>query len=303
MIPPEVSRRDFLQATGAAVAAVGLAGVASAAPSASAEKKFKKSLKYGMVKTKDSMLDKFKMLVDVGFDGVELQAPNEYKLEEVLAASEKTGLQLPGVIEATHWSVRFSDPDPTKRADAVDTLKKALHDCKAYGGTTVLVVPAVVDKDVSYAEAYKNSQASIRQALPTAAETGVKIAFENVWNNFLLSPLEFARYIDEFESPWVGAYFDVGNIVRYGWPEQWIRTLGKRILKLDIKEYSRKVADDEGTRKGFKVELLEGDCDWPAVMTALREIGYTGWGSAEVPGGDEKRLREISTRMDRIFAL
>jgi hexulose-6-phosphate isomerase len=123
-----------------------------------------------------------------------------------------------------------------------------------------------------------------------------------VWNNFLLSPIEFARYIDEFESPWVGAYFDVGNIVRYGWPEHWIRTLGKRILKLDIKEFSRAKADDEGTRKGFKVELLEGDCDWPAVMAALREIGYEGWGSAEVPGGGPDRLREISQRMDRIFA-
>ena len=135
-----------------------------------------------------------------------------------------------------------------------------------------------------------------------AQETGIKIAFENVWNNFLLSPLEAARYVDEFESPLVGWYFDVGNIVRYGWPEHWVHILGKRILKLDIKEYSRKKSDQEGLGKGFGVELLEGDCDWPAVIKSLREIGYTGWGTAEIPGGDRERLKEIASRMDRIFA-
>ncbi|HEX4128976.1 MAG TPA: sugar phosphate isomerase/epimerase family protein [Pirellulales bacterium] len=299
------TRREFLGAAGTTLAA---AALASAAPSASTEKKntekkFKKSLKFSMVKHNGTMLEKFKMLSDVGFDGVELDAPNiDYDKKEILAAFDKTGLAIPGVIEATHWKVTFSDPRKEVRTQAVATLEAALRDAKLYGATTVLLVPAVVNKEVSYAEAYDRSQAEIRKALPVAEETGVKIAFENVWNNFLLSPLETARYIDEFNSPWVGAYFDVGNIVAYGWPEQWIRILGKRILKLDIKEYSRKLANDEGTRKGFGVELLEGDCDWPAVMTALREIGYEGWGSAEVRGGGEERLREISVRMDRCFA-
>jgi hexulose-6-phosphate isomerase len=134
-----------------------------------------------------------------------------------------------------------------------------------------------------------------------AEELGVKIAVENVWNNFLLSPLEMARYLDEFESPWIGAYFDVGNIVNYGWPEQWIRILGERVLKLDIKEFSRKKRDEEGLWAGFEVEIGEGDCDWPAVMEALVEIGYEGWGSAEVTGGGAERLREISDRMDRVL--
>jgi hexulose-6-phosphate isomerase len=297
------SRREFLQVASGVIAGAAGRSLCAAEPSSAGAKKYKKSLKYGMVKYEGTMLDHFKMLVDVGFDGVELHAPNKFSPDEVLAARDKTGLLLPGVLEATHWKVRFSDPDPATRAEAVKTLEAALRDAKLYGSTTVLVVPAVVDKETSYVEAYKRSQAEIRKALPVAAETGVKIAFENVWNNFLLSPLEMARYIDEFESPWVGAYFDVGNIVRYGWPEQWIRTLGKRILKLDIKEYSRKIADDEGTRKGFQAELLEGDCDWPAVMTALRDIGYEGWGSAEVRGGGPDRLREIGERMDRIFSL
>ncbi|MCA9311525.1 MAG: sugar phosphate isomerase/epimerase, partial [Phycisphaerales bacterium] len=128
------------------------------------------------------------------------------------------------------------------------------------------------------------------------------IAFENVWNNFLLSPLEAARYIDEFESANIGWYFDVGNIINYGWPEQWIRILGHRIGKLDIKEFSRSKRNDEGLWKGFSVNLLEGDCGWDRVMAALRDINYRGWATAEVGGGDEARLRDIAERMDRILA-
>ena len=124
------------------------------------------------------------------------------------------------------------------------------------------------------------------------------------WNNFLLSPLEFARYIDEFESPMVGAYFDVGNVVRFGWPEQWIRILGKRIVKLDVKEYSRKKQRNEGLWKGFQVEIGHGDCNWPEVRKALTEIGYTsGWATAEVGSGDRTRLADIARRMDTILGL
>jgi hexulose-6-phosphate isomerase len=182
-------------------------------------------------------------------------------------------------------------------------LQTALRDSKAYGGTTVLLVVGVVNKEISYADAYKRTQEEIRKVLPLAAELQIKIAFENVWNMFLLSPLEFAKYIDDFESPWVGAYFDIGNVVNYGWPEQWIRTLGKRIAKLDVKEYSRKLRDEKGPYAGFQAELGEGDCDWPAVLKALDDIGYTGWGTAEVKGGDRARLLEVSQRMDRVLAL
>ena len=162
-------------------------------------------------------------------------------------------------------------------------------------------MPAVVNKQISYADAYTRSQAEIRKVLPLAEELQVKIALENVWNNFLLSPLEYAQYIDAFDSPWIGAYFDVGNIVNYGWPEHWIRTLGHRILKLDIKEFSRQKRDDEGLWKGFGVELGEGDCDWPAVNQALNDIGYSGWATAEIRGGDTARLKDIAMRMDRIL--
>ena len=120
---------------------------------------------------------------------------------------------------------------------------------------------------------------------------------------FGFSPLEAARYVDEFNSPAVGWHFDVGNVITFGWPEQWIRILGKRIQKLHIKEYSRKKRDNEGLWKGFQVPFLEGDNDWPAIMKALDDIGYNGWGIAEQGGGDTiEGLKDLSARMTKIFA-
>lgn len=262
----------------------------------------KKALKYGMIAEDLPILDKFRLVKELGFDGVEMDSPNDLDRREVLRARDTVGLPIPGVVDSVHWRKTLSDPDPAVRAEGLQGLRRALDDARAYGASTVLLVPAVVNKDVSYADAYQRSQSEIRKALPAAERAGVKIAIENVWNNFLLSPLEMARYIDEFESPWIGVHFDIGNIVNYGWPEQWIRILGHRILKTDIKEFSRDKRDKEGLWQGFKVKLGEGDVDWPAVRKALNEIGYSGWGAAEVPGGDRERLREISERMDTILS-
>lgn len=262
----------------------------------------KKALVYGMIKEDLSILDKFKLIKDLGFDGVELDSPNDLNEKEILDARDKTGIQIPEVINSVHWKSPLSDPDPAVRAKCVESMKTSLNDCKKYGGTSVLLVPAVVNEKVSYAEAYQRSQAEIRKLLPIAEKTGIKIAVENVWNNFLLSPLEAARYIDEFKHPMVGWHMDLGNVVRYGYPEQWIRTLGKRILKLHIKDYSRKLANDQGVWKGFDAELGDGDVNWSAVNKALKEIGYHGWGSAEVNGGDRVRLKEVKDRMDRCYA-
>ena len=220
----------------------------------------------------------------------------------MLKAGDATGVEIPGVVDLVHWRQTLGDPDPAVREAGRRGLKTAIRDCKFYGGTSVLLVPAVVRKDVSYDEAYTRSQAEIRKVLPLAEELGIRIAFENVWNQFLLSPLEAARYVDEFENPRVGWHFDVGNIVNSGWPAHWIKILNKRIFKLDIKEFSREKMNQEGLRTGFRVPLLEGDCDWPRVMKGLDDIGYRGWGAAEVRGGDRERLGEISQRMDRIYA-
>ena len=176
----------------------------------------------------------------------------------------------------------------------MDAIRQEFVDCKAYGGTTVLVVPAVVNRKVGYRDAYKRSQENIGKLIPAAAENGVKIAIEEVWNKFLLSPVEFARYIDEFASPWVGAYFDVGNVVEFGYPEEWIRELGKRILKIHIKEYAKE--------KRFKYRLGEGnEIDWNAVRGALIDCGYDGWITAEVPYGSLEEMKDVVRRMKELL--
>lgn len=296
----DLDRRDFLVA-GGALAAAALTGAAPASAGEKKDRGLKKALKLSMVTGDAPLLDKFKMLKEMGYDGIDMDRPAERA--EVLRARDESGLVIHGVVDYVHWGQPLTSPDPKVREQGLQGLEGCLRDAKAYGGTTVLLVVGIVNKQISYADAWQRSQAEIRKALPLAQELGIKIAFENVWNMFLLSPLEFARYIDEFESPWVGAYFDVGNVVNYGWPEQWIRTLGKRILKLDIKEYSRKVRDQKGPGAGFGVELGEGDCDWPAVLEALDEVGYHGWCTAEVNGGDRARLADVVQRMNRILEL
>jgi len=280
-----------------------LASLAAAAPLRTRRaRKLKKALKYGMIGEGEGVRAKFELVKELGFDGVEVDSPSGLDLDELLEAKAATGLEIPGVVLSTHWSKPFSHADEAVRAEARAALETALRDCKELGGSSVLVVPAVVSAATSYADAYERSQAEIRQLVPLAEELGVDIAFENVWNNFLLSPLEAARYVDEFESERVGWYLDVGNIVLYGWPAQWVEVLGKRVFKLDIKDYSRKKLNDEGRWAGFQVQIGEGDADWPAVMRALDAIGYEGWGTAEVGGGDRARLTQIAANMDEVFA-
>lgn len=299
-----MERRDFLRKTSLGLAATTISVNSVLADDGGnlrpAALKLKKSLKFDMVKEDLSIMDKFKLLKDLGFDGVELETPNTLPMKEVLEARDKTGLEIPGVVCGATWRSQLSHRDPAVREKGVNLVKQSLNDCKQYGGTTVLVIPGVVGEETSYQDAYMRSQGEIKKLFSEVEKTGIMIAFENVWNNFLLSPLECARFVDEINHPMVAWYFDVGNVVRYGWPEHWIEVLGKRILKLDVKEYSRKKHFEEGAWKGFDVELLEGDCNWPAVNAALRKIGYSGWGSAEVPGGDRNRLLTISQKMDAI---
>ena len=268
---------------------------------ASGKREIHKAIMYETVGLKGSVLEKFQAVKAAGFEGIEPMS--HMNQEEVLAAFKTTGLKPASVCCATHWDKPLSDPDPSVRAEGLKGLKQALQDAKAYGASSVLLVPAVVSKKVSYTDAYARSQEEIRKAVPLAEQLGVRIAIENVWNHFLLSPLEAARYVDEFHSPAVGWHFDIGNIIAFGWPEQWIRILNKRIAKLHIKEYSREKQKKEGMEAGFNVDFLEGDDDWPTVMKALDEIGYSGWGIAEQPGGDTAEgLRGLSTKMDQIFA-
>jgi L-ribulose-5-phosphate 3-epimerase len=302
-----MNRRSFLQTTGNGLALAALAPGALAADASldgaalPARRKLKKGVMWGTVGVKGSVLDKMKAIKDAGFEGTEMMSHMDQ--EEVLRARDATSLAIPSVCGRDHWGKPLSDPDPKVRAEGLEALKQTLRDGKRYGASSVLLVPGVVTKQVSYADAYTRSQAEIRKALPLAEELGVKIAIENVWNHFLLSPLEAARYVDELHSPAVGWHFDVGNILNYGWPEQWIRILGPRIQKLHIKEFSREKRDKLGLWKGFDVPLLEGDNDWPAVMKAVDDIGYHGWAITEQGGGDSPAgLKDLCQRLEKILA-
>jgi L-ribulose-5-phosphate 3-epimerase len=289
-----IERRTFLSATTAALALAPLAGPTSAGTGEPSKNPWKKAFMLGGV-SKGSPLASFQLLKDAGFEGVELISPNDFDLNDVLSARDKTGLTIHGVSGSRHWQDALSDPDPQVVARGMDAIRQEFADCKSYGGTTVLVVPAVVNRKVGYRDAYKRSQKCIRELIPDAEKHGVKIAIEEVWNKFLLSPLEFARYIDEFESPWVGAYFDVGNVVEFGYPEEWIRELGKRILKVHIKEYKKE--------RRFNYKLGEGEIDWAAVRTALSDAGYKGWVTAEVGFGNLDALKDVVRRMNELLQL
>ena len=291
-----------MRTTAATAAAAGLSGqAASEETDIEPRRPIRFALKLGMIQEGDTLLDKFRLAKDAGFNGVELDSPGMAPVQEVRDACSATGIVIPGVVGSFHWKDQLAHPDQAVRARGEAALATAMQDCRAVGGTTVLLVPAVVGPDVSYDEAWDRSTAAIRRALPMARELGVSIAIENVWNNFLLSPLEAARYVDQFESPNVGWYFDVGNIVAYGWPSQWVSILGPRILRLDVKEYSREKLNKEGRWAGFGVPIGEGDCEWKETMAALDKVGYTGWASAEVGGGDAARLSEIAERMKRVL--
>lgn len=306
-----MQRRTFLKTVAAGAAGSMVASLpvwADGARRLRPARTLKKAVMIGMVGEGETILDKFKILKDTGFRGVEMDSPSKIDKKAVLDACEKTGIEVHGLVDSVHWQLHLNSPAENERKKAIDALKTALEDGKVYGSSSVLLVPAVVNATLPYDEAYRLSQEGIRACLEKAAECGVKIAVENVWNDFLLSPLEAARYVDEFKSPWVGFHMDLGNVITYGYPAQWVRILGKRIEKLHIKDYSRKRRDEEGRWKGFQVELGDGDCDWPEVMKALDEIGYSTdpkgkWATAEVGGGDRKRLQQISDQMDKLFAL
>ena len=300
-----ITRRNFGIATSAAVAAAGImSGHKASANEIKHEtkpRKMLKTLKIGMVKSKGSMTDRFRIAKAAGFEGIELDAPN-FDVDEVNAAREATGLIVDGSVCAGHWSVRHSSPDEEQRKQALSTLKRAIETTAAVDGHTVLLVVGH-GKDGTEEEVWQRSVENIKQALPVCAEYGVSIAIENVWNQFLYEhggPADqtadkFAKYVDEFDSPWVGMQFDIGNHWKYGQPGDWIRTLGRRIIKLDIKGFSR--ANDGFTR------ITEGDLPWADVRQALDDINFYGWVAAEVAGGDQQALTKVAKQIDSALNL
>lgn len=254
-----------------------------------------------------SMLEKFQMLKTAGFHGVE--PPSGLNRAEILEAKDETGLEIPSVVVSTHWESPLSSPVESIRKAGLEGLENALYDADEFNASTILFVPGIVNDEVSYFDVYRRSQQEIKKMLPLAEELDIVIAIENVWNQFLLSPLEAARYVDEFESPYIGWYFDIGNIMNYGWPSHWIEILGDRIKMIHIKEFSRQKRDDEGLWNGFQVNYLEGDNDWSSIMTSLRDIGYRGYAIAEPAYRPEEIPPKeflsdyVSGRMDQMIRL
>jgi hexulose-6-phosphate isomerase len=198
-----------------------------------------------------------------------------------------------------HWRLPLSSSDADVVNRSVQGMETSLRNAALWGADTVLLVPAVVDAGTSYRDAWTRSQRVIRERLlPVARDKNVVVAVEEVWNKFLLSPLEFARYVDELESPWVRAYFDVGNVVLYAFPQDWIRTLGSRIVKIHLKDFNFDRANGRFTWKN----IGEGDIDWPEVRRALGEIGYSGYVTTEVAGGDAAYLKDLAARVDRFLS-
>lgn len=298
----ELNRRYFLQAAAAACATSPFLNFAFAgAKPATLKGRLYKTLKIGMVKVPGSLTEKFAAAKQAGFDGIELNAPG-IDIAETKQAIKATGLPVDGTVCATHWNIRHTSPDADTRKQALADLKEAIRQTHAVGGHSVLLVVGR-GSDGPEEEIWPRSIENISKAIPLAAELGVTIVVENVWNQFLYdhegdhtqTADKFVKYIDEFNSPWVGMQFDIGNHWKYGSMGDWIRQLNKRIYKLDLKGFSR--AENKFTQIG------EGDIDWADVRKALLEINYAGWAAAEVAGGDLAELQKISGQMDTVFGL
>ncbi|HAQ98609.1 MAG: sugar phosphate isomerase/epimerase family protein [Limisphaerales bacterium] len=302
-----IDRRKFLSLSAVSIAGTMMTGVSGLnVASLKADhhndkgNRIYKSIKMGMFNEKISVHEKFKLMKEMGFDGAELNSPGGVDKEEALNASRELGFPIHGVVDSIHWGIRLSDPDPAIREKGLQGLLTAMKDTHFVGGDAVLLVPGAArdPENESHGHVWTRSIEQIKKALPTASKLGVRILIENVWNNFLYDPKGdndqsaslLAAYLDEINSPWVGSYFDIGNHQRFGKPAEWIRTLGHRIVKLDVKDW--------GVDNGF-CKIGDGDVDWADVRSALRQIGYTGWATAEVSGGDRHRIKDISERMDQ----
>jgi hexulose-6-phosphate isomerase len=288
-----IDRRGFLES------ATAVAAVAALRPRpAAAAGGMRKALYVSMLPKELGYRERFQMAKDVGFDGIEVGTIGDPKVaEEIKDAAAKTGLTIHSVMNADHWKYPLSSADPAVVARSVAGMETSLRNARLWGADSVLLVPAVVNPETSYQDAWTRSQKVVKERiLPLATELRVVIGMEEVWNKFLLSPLEMARYVDDFASPYVKAYVDVGNMLFYGYPQDWIRTLGKRIHRVHLKDF--RVHDEKLEWKN----LGEGAVDWPAVRKAFADVGYTGWVTAELDDGDAAYLKDVAARMDRFIA-
>jgi L-ribulose-5-phosphate 3-epimerase len=289
-----IDRRSFLKVSAAAAAAPFAAAAADAQPASASP--LKKALQWGMLPRELSEAERCALARKCGFEGIECDAgtvADQEVAKRLGGLGREAGVPIHALVFGG-WHAPFSSPDAAVIEKGLDGMRTALRSAKTCGADTILLVPGIVNETVSYGDAWKRSQEHIRKLLPMARDLQVVIAVENVWNKFLLSPLEFARYVDDFDHPYLKAYFDVGNVILFGYAQDWIRTLGKRIAKIHLKDFKR---------QGYQwTNLRDGDVNWKEVRLALDEVGYKGYMTTELGGGNEAYLTDLAGRIDLIIA-
>jgi hexulose-6-phosphate isomerase len=260
----------------------------------------KKAVLISMLSKDLPYAQRFAAAREAGFDAIEMQTiSREDEAAEIKDAATRSGLRIHSVMNAEHWRFPLSSGDRDVVNRSVAGMEKSLRNAALWAADAVLLVPAVVDQATSYRDAWTRSQRVIRERLlPLARELKVIVAVEEVWNKFLLSPIEFARYVDELDSPWLKAYFDVGNVVFYGFPQDWIRTLGRRTVKVHLKDFRL----DRPNGRFAWTNIGDGDIDWLEVRRAFDDAGYQGFFTTEVAAGDAAYLKDLAGRVDRFLA-
>ena len=288
-----MNRRVFIQATAGTVAATSALGADEpkpVAPKAPRTGQFRgrvyKSVKFGGKPN----VDRMKRLKELGFDGVEGSAPG-MNVDGLRKACAEVGMPMHGVVYNKHWKMRLSSPDPETREIGRKGLEEAIRESKAVGGSSVLLVPGRVSgAEETHQHVWDRSIAEIRKVLPLASRLGIQVLIETVWNGFCYKPEQFRDYLDAIDSPWVGAYYDIGNMQKFAPSHEWIRVLGSRTVKFDVKDW--------GVKNGF-CPLGKGDVDWKLVRREMERIDFSGWVTREGgDGGDDKTAALMDELLD-----
>lgn len=313
-----LNRRGFLAASAASVAVAAAESVPLARGAESDRapiirppqgKRLLLACKLGMIAAESggkklSVVERLRMAAEAGFDGVDFDQAGDYTPEQVRDAVRQSGVFVHNAINHAHWEKRLTSPNADDRAQGRANIEHCLRVAHAAGGSGVLIVvgkgedgpPDVIEE---------RCRQEIRKLLPLAASLGQPILVENVWNQMFYnhdgppdqSPDQFIKFVDSLNSPWVGLYFDIGNHWKYAQPADWIRAFGRRCVKLDVKGFSR------AKNKFVDITSADDDLPWAQVRKALDDIGYCGWATAEVGGGDVKRLTQVHEQMQRAFGL
>lgn len=300
-----MNRREFVAATGAALASRAAAAPASGNP-------FIKSICAVIFPHAMPYAECFAQAKNAGFDAVEIQLSREITLDSTPDQVRRVGeaARQAGIAVASMWVQPLArnplnSPDPEVRARGVETIRKAIEFAAYLNCGALLLVPGRLGNgakfQIGYQATWERFTIELKKAIPAAEQAEVLLTPENVWNKFLVSPLEMRAFVDQFNSPWLQAHFDIGNVMQFGYPQDWILTLGPRIKRIHVKDYKLSARAEQGRF----VDLLEGDVEWKEVMAALVKVGYRGFLSPEIgyDPNDPDKLKKVSQALDKILAL